>query len=98
MIAATSLSFTNIYKGYNIGYTMENVMIIESVCKRCNHKWMPRGKKIFVCPRCRSPRWNEEEGIIRGDKNLSPDSVLDIIVNNPIFQEDLMIIGGIVRN
>lgn len=41
--------------------------------------------------------WDKKTGIIGGDKNLSSDEVLDIIVNNPIFQEDLRIIGNLGR-
>ena len=78
---------------------MVNTVMIQKIsCKRCLHDWVPRNEKIFVCPSCKSPRWNEDEGIIRGNKDLSSDSVLNIIINNPIFQEDLRIIGGIVRS
>jgi len=30
-------------------------------CKQCGHKWLPRNKKVFRCPRCQSFRWDEEE-------------------------------------
>lgn len=46
---------------------------------------------------CKSPIWNEDEGIIRIDKNMNPDDILKIIVNNEVFKEDLKLIGGIVR-
>lgn len=29
-------------------------------CKRCRHEWTPRVKDVKVCPRCKSPYWNEE--------------------------------------
>jgi hypothetical protein len=30
-------------------------------CKRCNHSWTPRSKKIPTqCPKCHSPYWNRE--------------------------------------
>jgi len=29
-------------------------------CKRCCHKWTPRVKDVKVCPKCKSPYWNEE--------------------------------------
>jgi len=67
-------------------------------CKRCSHSWIPRNNKIFVCPKCKSPRWDEEEGIIRVKKDVSTDYLLNIISNNEIFKEDLMAIGGVVRN
>jgi len=67
-------------------------------CKRCCHEWVPRQNKIYVCPKCKNQRWNEDEGIIRGNKNLSPSKVLNIIINNKIFQEDLQIIGDVVRS
>ena len=29
-------------------------------CTRCNHKWLPRSKKLpKVCPMCNSPYWNK---------------------------------------
>jgi len=30
-------------------------------CKRCNHSWLPRTKKLpKVCPKCNSPYWNKK--------------------------------------
>lgn len=32
-------------------------------CKRCGHTWVPRtGEPPAVCPKCKSPRWNIEQG------------------------------------
>ena len=30
-------------------------------CKRpkCGHSWIPRKEKVWLCPKCHSPRWNE---------------------------------------
>ena len=33
--------------------------IPELECLRCGHTWIPRGTKVFVCPGCHSPKWNE---------------------------------------
>lgn len=77
-----------------IKYIVEYILMI---CKRCSHEWKPRGE-IFMCPSCKSMRWDKDEGIIRGNPDLDIDIVLDKIINNPIFKEDLMIIGGVVRN
>ena len=30
----------------------------ELQCKRCNWKWVPRKKKVVVCPKCKSPYWD----------------------------------------
>ena len=30
-------------------------------CKRCNHEWVPRKKKVVVCPNCHSYKWNEDK-------------------------------------
>ncbi len=30
-------------------------------CKRCGHSWVPRKRKIYTCPRCNSPKWNEKK-------------------------------------
>jgi Zn finger protein HypA/HybF involved in hydrogenase expression len=27
-------------------------------CKRCGHTWIPRQAVIFVCPKCKSPKWD----------------------------------------
>jgi len=29
-------------------------------CKKCGWRWFPRKEEVFVCPKCRSYRWNEE--------------------------------------
>ena len=28
-------------------------------CTRCGHGWIPRQIKVWVCPSCKSPKWNE---------------------------------------
>ena len=28
-------------------------------CERCSHEWVPRTKKIYVCPKCKSPYWDK---------------------------------------
>jgi len=77
---------------------MVNEVLIQEVrCKRCLYKWIPRKNIIYVCPRCHSPKWNEEEGIIKINKEMEPKDILKIIIGNPIFAEDLRIIGGLVR-
>jgi Zn finger protein HypA/HybF involved in hydrogenase expression len=30
-------------------------------CKRCEHVWVPRKPVVYLCPKCKSPRWNEEK-------------------------------------
>lgn len=30
-------------------------------CQRCKHEWVPRKKKVFVCPKCHSFKWNEKK-------------------------------------
>jgi Zn finger protein HypA/HybF involved in hydrogenase expression len=27
----------------------------------CNHEWIPRKKKVVVCPKCHSYKWNEDK-------------------------------------
>jgi hypothetical protein len=77
---------------------MEEIMINEIYCRRCSHSWIPRKNKIFVCPRCKSPKWSEEEGIIRINPNTDIDIILNNIVSNPIFSQDLFEIGQVVRS
>ena len=38
---------------------MTKINIKKVECKRCGHKWFPRKKIIYVCPKCHSPKWNE---------------------------------------
>jgi Zn finger protein HypA/HybF involved in hydrogenase expression len=28
-------------------------------CSRCGHQWTPRQAKVYVCPKCHSPKWSE---------------------------------------
>ncbi len=28
-------------------------------CLRCNHSWIKRVEKPVLCPKCKSPKWNE---------------------------------------
>lgn len=28
-------------------------------CTRCGHVWIPRKVKVWICPTCKSPKWNE---------------------------------------
>lgn len=35
--------------------------LIRLTCLRCGHTWLPRGLTIYLCPKCRSPRWDEED-------------------------------------
>lgn len=27
-------------------------------CERCGHDWRPRHEKIYICPHCKSAKWN----------------------------------------
>jgi hypothetical protein len=53
---------------------MQRIEMPELICQRCNHKWTPRNKKIYLCPKCRSPKWDEpatptpEVVVARSDK------------------------------
>ena len=29
--------------------------------KKCGHEWIPRKKKVVVCPKCHSYKWNEDQ-------------------------------------
>ena len=35
-----------------------NVPIQKAQCLRCGHTWTPRQEYIWVCPKCKSPKWN----------------------------------------
>jgi predicted Zn-ribbon and HTH transcriptional regulator len=37
----------------------EQITLNRYTCERCSHKWLPRSEdKPTVCPRCKSPYWN----------------------------------------
>jgi len=40
---------------------MPKIKVDAYQCTRCGHVWMPRktGKEPTVCPKCKSPYWNE---------------------------------------
>jgi Zn finger protein HypA/HybF involved in hydrogenase expression len=31
------------------------------VCRRCNHKWIPRKKEVITCPKCKSYAWRDKK-------------------------------------
>jgi Zn finger protein HypA/HybF involved in hydrogenase expression len=37
---------------------MKTIVLMMLTCLRCGHKWHPRGLKIIVCPKCKSPYWD----------------------------------------
>lgn len=40
------------------------VMVTLPGCRcRCGHEWVPRveGERPSVCPKCKSPRWDQEK-------------------------------------
>lgn len=38
---------------------IKNIIIQTVQCLRCGHTWIPRKRDIKVCPKCKSPYWNE---------------------------------------
>jgi hypothetical protein len=74
---------------------MESHQIVKVFCIKCSHEWIPRSERIFVCPSCKNPRWNDclGEQIIKGSKSLSPTQILKIIIANPILSDELRKIG-----
>ena len=41
---------------------MPSVTLPTLTCSRCGHTWVPRKPVVYVCPKCHSPKWNEQEG------------------------------------
>lgn len=39
---------------------MTEIDLPELKCKRCGHKWIPRGI-VTMCPDCKSKYWNQEK-------------------------------------
>lgn len=35
------------------------VKVLECVCERCGHEWKSKTVSPKVCPKCKSPYWNE---------------------------------------
>mgnify|MGYP001577500405 CR=1 FL=1 len=45
--------------------TMPNIRLPHLTCTRCAHTWVSRLKtrpQPIVCPKCKSPYWDEEKG------------------------------------
>lgn len=41
----------------------ENLARLVCECKRCGHRWIPRGAALpQACPRCQSRKWNVPSG------------------------------------
>jgi Zn finger protein HypA/HybF involved in hydrogenase expression len=38
---------------------MQTIQMPELICQRCNHKWTPRNARVYLCPKCHSPKWDE---------------------------------------
>jgi len=30
-------------------------------CSKCQHEWIPRKKKVYVCPKCHTYKWNDKK-------------------------------------
>jgi predicted Zn-ribbon and HTH transcriptional regulator len=37
---------------------MKAVRVPDLACLRCGHHWVPRGRVIKICPRCKSRLWD----------------------------------------
>lgn len=37
-----------------------NIKLNYLKCGKCGHEWLPRTKKVVVCPRCHSYKWHPE--------------------------------------
>jgi hypothetical protein len=74
---------------------MEEIEISKLLCIKCSHEWIARKSIVFVCPKCKNPRWNDVKGekVIKFSKNLSPNQILNIIINNEILSNELKQIG-----
>lgn len=35
----------------------EEVKLNYLKCIKCNHEWVPRKPKVYVCPKCHTPKW-----------------------------------------
>jgi uncharacterized protein len=46
-------------------------------CYRCGYSWTPRGRIVRICPRCKSPHWDEPKiRIPEGGGGLGVEEVL----------------------
>jgi len=39
------------------------VEIKKLTCLRCNHSWIPRVVDVRICPKCKSPYWDQKREI-----------------------------------
>lgn len=47
---------------------MKEMNLASITCFRCSHEWIPRVKKVIICPKCKSPYW-DIKGRSNGKKN-----------------------------
>ena len=46
-------------------------------CYRCGNTWTPRGRIVRICPRCKSPKWEEPKIVVpEGGGGLGVEAVL----------------------
>jgi len=38
---------------------MVKVRSVRMECKRCGHRWIPRGDEVRICAKCKSPYWDQ---------------------------------------
>ena len=38
---------------------MAKISVTQLICKRCGKTWIPRQTDVVMCPKCKSPRWNQ---------------------------------------
>jgi len=56
---------------------MREITIPELHCYRCGNSWTPRGRIVRICPRCKSPYWEEPRiRIPAGGTGLGIEEVL----------------------
>ena len=48
---------------------MVDIALQELECKRCGYKWVPRIKKVRICPKCKSPYWDVEKRVVGKGRN-----------------------------
>lgn len=37
---------------------MKAVAIKTLECKQCGHVWVPRKAQVWICPKCKTPKWD----------------------------------------
>jgi uncharacterized protein len=83
---------------------MREIEIPELHCYRCGNSWTPRARLVRICPRCKSPHWDEPKiRVPAGGTGLGIEEVLGPFrskierIARQYAAHDLRVFGSVAR-